>query len=179
MGVFDFKQFYRDIRDQIEDKGYFKEDNWKYAEPYYSEKRSSDPREAKTIWIWWRTEKKEGNPFYLRHIDLEFHLRFVKDVEVMVEGEKKNVQRGEVEVVFNAWLEIDPKDEWKNHWFLKSFLDLFVRRIWRKRREAEKWGTIGDCMYIQTMVKDYFEIHKFIGPPKESFYSTYGYKYNN
>src|SRR3989344_9290776 len=149
LGTFDFKQFYRDVRDQLQDKGYINEDNWKYLEPYYSEKRSGDPREANTIWIWWRSEKREeGIPFYKRHIDMDFHLRFVREAEVMVNGQKKRVHKAEIEIMFEGWLELDVGDRWKNHWLLKSFLDTYIRRIWRKRREAEKWSTIGDCMYI-------------------------------
>ena len=177
LGVFDFKQFYRDIRDQVQDKGYINENNWKYMEPYYSEKHSSDPREATTVWIWWRTSKKEeDNPFYTRHIDIEFHLRYLRDVEMMIDGQKRRLQKAEIELLFDAWVELDAGNKWEDHWLLKNFLDMFVRRIWRKRREAEKWGTVGDCMVIQTMVKDYFKIHKFVGPPKEPFYPAFGYK---
>ena len=87
-GVFDFKQIYRDVRDKITDLGYMKGDDYKYIEPYYSEKESSDPREAKTIWIWWRTKKtEEGSTYYEQHINLDFHLRFVKEMEIMVDNE--------------------------------------------------------------------------------------------
>src|SRR3989344_3148257 len=96
-GIFDFKQLYRDIKEKLVDIGYMKsKDGAKnMMETYYSEKRSSDPREAKTIWIWWRTKKsEEASPFYEQRMNLDFHLRFVKDVEVMVDNEKKRAQQG-------------------------------------------------------------------------------------
>ena len=50
-GIFDFKQIYRDIKEKLTDLGYM--DSYKASknmmETYYSEKRSSDPREAKTM----------------------------------------------------------------------------------------------------------------------------------
>ncbi|MCX8146901.1 MAG: hypothetical protein N3D84_00325 [Candidatus Woesearchaeota archaeon] len=179
-GIFDLKELYRMVRDKLVDEGYISEEKAKdnMMENYYSEKRSSDPREAKTIWIWWRTKKKEeGSPFYEQRIDVDFHLRYIKDVEVLVDGDKKRVLQGEVEVKLIGDLYIDPDDKWKNHWLLSSFLDFMVRRIWRKQRESRKNSVISDVMKIQAMVKEFFEIKHFMPlKPVEPFYPLYGYK---
>lgn len=176
-GMFDFKELYRDVRDKLTDIGYLKDDDYKYVEKYYSEKESSDPREAKTIWLWWRSKKREqDSPYYEQHINMDFHLRYLKDMEIMVGNEKKRVQKGEIEVLFDSYLLLDPEDKWEKHWFLKTVHPLFYRRIWRKRREDRKNSTITDCMKIQAMIKEFFEISHFMPLKGESFYPIYGYK---
>ncbi|HLC99161.1 MAG TPA: hypothetical protein VJC00_04095 [Candidatus Nanoarchaeia archaeon] len=178
-GIFDFKQIYRDIKEKLIDLGYMDSvaGSRNMMETYYSEKRSSDPREAKTMWLWWRTKKREeGSPFYEQQMGLDFHLRYVKDVEVMFEGEKKRAQQGEIEVWVKGDLMIDPDDEWKNHWFLKHFLSIMVRRIWRKQRESRKNSTITDTLKLQAFVKESFEVLHFMPLKGESFYDSMGYK---
>lgn len=176
-GMFDFKQLYRDVRDKLTDLGYVKGDDYKYIEKYYYEKESSDPREGKTIWIWWRTSKKEeSSTYYEQHIDLDFHLRFVKEMEIMVDNEKKRVWQAEIEVLLESYLLLDPKGEWDNHWFLKTVHPLFYKRIWRKRREDRKNSTMTDCYKVQAMVKETFEISHFMPLKAEPFFPKYGYK---
>ena len=178
-GIFDFKQIYRDLKEKLTDLGYLNshEGSKNMMETYYSEKRSSDPREAKTIWIWWRTEKwEEGSPFYKQTLNLDFHLRYIKDVEVMIEGEKKRAQQGEIEVWVKGDLIIDPNNEWQNHWLLKHFLGLMVRRIWRKQREIKKNSTITDTHKMQAFIKETLEITHFMPLKGESFYDSMGYK---
>lgn len=176
-GIFDFKELYRAVRDRLTDIGYLKGDDYKYVEKYYSEKVSSDAKEAKTIWIWWRTHKtEEGSPYYEQHIDIDFHLRYITDMEVMVDNEKKKVQKGEIDVMIEAYLILDPGDKWENHWFLKTVHPLFYKRIWRKRREDRKNSTMTDAYKVQAMIKEFFEISHFMPLKGESFYPTYGYK---
>jgi hypothetical protein len=180
-GIFDFKQLYRDIKEKLGDVGYLSplEGAKNMMETYYSEKRSSDPREAKTIWIWWRTGKEEeGSPFYRQEINLDFHLRFLKDVEVMVDNEKKRAQQGEIEVWIDGNLYLDPKNEWADHWLMQHFVGFFARRVWRKQRESRKNSVIADVNKVQGFIKDSFEIKNFMPLRGQSFYDLYGYKKN-
>ncbi|MFO8016742.1 MAG: hypothetical protein R6U32_06560 [Candidatus Woesearchaeota archaeon] len=178
-GVFDFKQLYRDVRDKLTDLGYLKDDDFKFVETYYSEKESSDPKEAKTVWIWWRSSKgEEGSPYYTQHIDIDFHLRYMRDMEVMVENEKKKVQKAEIEVLFDAYLILDPENKWENNWFLKTVHPLFYKRIWRKQREDRKNSTIADCMKVQSFIKQTLEMSHFMPMRGESFFQPYGYQKN-
>ncbi|MBD3313766.1 hypothetical protein GF345_04960 [Candidatus Woesearchaeota archaeon] len=178
-GIFDFKQIYRDVKEKLQDIGYLnsKEGAKNMMETYYSEKRSSDPREAKTMWLWWRMPKREeGSPFYEQRLGIDFHLRYIKDVEVMLDGEKKRAQQGEIEVWINGDLIIDPDDEWKNHWLMNHFLDFMIRRVWRKQRESRKNSTITDVLKMQAFVKESFEVLHFMPLKGESFYDSMGYK---
>jgi len=174
LGTFDLKEFYRAVREELIDRGYINSESYKYMEPYYSEKVSSDPKEAKTIWFWWRAKKDESS-YFQKRMDIDFHLRFLKDVEVMVDNEKKRVQQGEIEVLFHTYLMLDPNDKWEKHWFLSRVHPLFYRRLWRKRREERKNSVIGDCYRVQAIIKNYFEIKSFIARG-EAFVPAYGYK---
>ncbi|MBI1970256.1 hypothetical protein HYS47_00765 [Candidatus Woesearchaeota archaeon] len=174
-GVFDFTELYRQTRDRLVDKGYGSKPSWKYMEKLYQEKRTTDPREGKSGWIWWRTKKtEEGSTFYTLHIDLDFHFRYFRDIEVMQEGKKLRVQKGEVEVVLNGYMLLDPEDKWKKHWFLKHVLELFYKRIWRKRRDMIRNTVISDTYKIQNHIKEFFDLKQFAPPQEVGFYPRGG-----
>jgi len=158
------------MQEVVKDKGYATGATFKFMEKHYMERVYSDPRKGKETWIWWRTSKtEEGSTYYVLHIDLDYHFRFVQDIEVMQQGKKVKTQKGEVEIILDGWLELDPGDEWENHWFLKHVHELFYTRIWSKRREAIINSLRGDVYKMQALLKQMFEMKEFT-PTKPGFY---------
>lgn len=176
-GMFHFKEFYRGLIEVCVDKGFLDYDKKKkYMETHYQEKHTASPVEGRSVWIWWRMAKgEEGSTFYTQNIDIEMHLRFIKDVEVMTRGKKVKVQKGQIKVHYNCYITMDPFDEWKDHWFLKHILDLYIKRFWGKRKDAIENSTRDDMYYIQRFMKDYFEMKQFT-PPTDTFYPAQGFK---
>ena len=105
--------------------------------------------------------------------------RFLKDIELMVDGQKTKAQKGEFELTIRGDLLLDPYDFWKNHWFLKHFFEFFYKRIWKKQREAKKNAVTGDVYQLSNYLKDVFgvmhskEQRGEIFYPKKGIYSTY------
>ncbi len=176
VGIFDLKDFYRAFMDILRDKGYMKRDNFYFCEKLYFEKHSQNPQEGDSGWIWWRTYKlQEGTKYIMQCMDIDIHTRFIKRIEMMEAGRKIKPWKGEVEINFDAYLNLDPEDKWKNHPLLSHVHKLYYNRIFGKRKDAWKVSTRNDCYWIQRFVKDFFELHQF-APSPELFYRPYGYK---
>jgi hypothetical protein len=172
VGVFDLKDLYRNIRDLLQDKGYVGPDSFKFMETYYQERHNPDQRRGKEMWIWWRTSKKEeGSSYFRQHVDLDWHMRYIQDIEVMERGKKVRAQKGEVEIEFHGYLVVDPDDKWESHWLLKQVHPLFIGRIWAKRRETNVTTIRSDVYKFQQYVKDYLGLKQF-GATTFPFYPT-------
>lgn len=176
LGMFVLKDFYRSLIEVLVDKSYTKRKFMRYMENYYMTKETPNPKEQNSIWFWWRTFKKhEKSPFYLLRMDVTTHLRFVRTKHIMWKGQKLRIAKGEIQVVLDCNLIIDPKDEWKNHWFLKHVRDLYVHRIWARRKDMIKNQCRGDGYFVQRFIKQYLELKQF-GPESEIFYRPFGYQ---
>jgi hypothetical protein len=176
-GLFVMIEVYRNMLEQYKHHQYADGTTFKFLETYYHETRHSDPQQGRYYWIWWRgIRTEEGSSYYWKCLDVEFHGRFIKDVEIMNEGKKIKVQKGEIEILLNGYLKADPKDEWKNHWFLKHVDDLFWNRIWRKRRKDRKASVRSDTYKVQHFLKEFFSLATFTPGTKNFYTSEGGYK---
>jgi len=179
MGVFSMRGLYKELMEYLKDLDYTDEDRYKYFETYYYEKRSSDPKEATSMWIWIRTDKNElidSSNFFRYHMNIHYHVRFMKDIEVMSGGEKLKVQQGEVEVIIHPYIEIDWKGMWQSHWLLKHLLDFYVERLWWKSFQEKKHRVKDDAKEVQRRVKDYFEMQSNLPLEAAAFTPSHGYR---
>jgi hypothetical protein len=176
LGVFDYKDFYRAIIDILRDKGYLNQTTFKFFEKLYQEKHTQNPKEGNSGWIWWRTYKmQQGTQYVMQCIDVDLHTRFMRRIEMMEAGRKIRPWKGEVEINFNAYLRLDPFNTWKNHSILKHVHDLYINRIFGKRKDIWKISTRNDCYWIVRFLKEFFELRQF-APAPELFYRPQGWR---
>ena len=120
----------------------------------------------------WKSREEEGEKgtaFYERHLDMEYHCRYLQDIDVMFDGKKFKMQKGEIEVIFHSYLLVDPDGKWAKHWFLKHILDHYIARIWSKRLEVNINRLRSDTYYMQGHLKDFFKM-KNLQRPVSRFY---------
>ncbi|MAG38252.1 hypothetical protein CMI45_02615, partial [Candidatus Pacearchaeota archaeon] len=98
-GIFDFKGFYRFAHTWFKDEGYGVD------EGKYSEKLSGN---SKNLTIEWKATKQLSDYFKIEHI-IRFTIENLTDVEVEVDGEKKQMNKGKVEMEIKANLVSDPE----------------------------------------------------------------------
>ncbi len=175
-GVFDLKDLYRNCTDVLKDKGFVDNKSYRYMETLYQEKISANPREGKAMWIWWRTDKSgDGSPYYTQHIDLTFHMRYLKEIEIMEQNRKIKVDSGEVEVEIEAYLCLDPEGKWEKHWLLSHVHETYYKRMWRKQRESILATIKSDAETVANFLKGALELKRFV-PERPGFYPPRGYK---
>ena len=136
-------------------------------------------RGGKDLWFWWRAEKFfEGkySSYIKNFLDIDAHVVYLQNVEVVDQGKKMTTQKGEIEMFFKARMETDYKSEWEKHWFMKQLKQLYEKRILHvelEKREKELWR---DVSRIHAKVKQFLQLRTFIPVPEPFFARTYGFE---
>ena len=178
-GVFIFRSLYKETFEFLKDINYTDENRFRYMEIYYYEKRSNDPIEGRAMWIFWRTDKIEPtdtSSYFKLAIDVDFHVRFMKDVEALVEGEKVKVQHGEVDVIITSYVWKDYKGGWSSHWLLKNMQEFWYKRIWSRSFEDKKHIVKEDMAKLARMIKQFFELQNYLPLEGKIFVPSHGYR---
>jgi len=156
-------RFYEDLHDWLKEHGWTDwEDKWDHYETFYLEK--IDKGGFKEVWIKWRPHRiPEKNSYYRYWLDLDFHCIALKDTEIVKEGKKLKVQKGEVELFVTAIMELDYKGEWSNHPILKFFNKLFPERIFKKEIFGEhKRELYREAYELQNYIKQWFKMKRHL-----------------
>lgn len=136
-------------------------------------------RGGKEVWFWWRAFKfPEGkySGYFRNELAIDAHIVYLQNVEVVQQGKKMNVQKGEIELFFRAKIVSDYNNEWEKHWFLKYIKPIYEKRIMHmeiEKREKELWR---DVYRIHAKVKQFLQLRTFIPVPEPFFARTYGYE---
>lgn len=136
-------------------------------------------RGGKEVWFWWRAKKLLEGKYsgYIRNkLDIDAHVVYLQTVEVVHQGKKMNVQKGEIEMFFRARMELDYNNEWENHKFLKYIKPLYEKRVIHtelEKREKELWR---DVYRIQNKIKQYLQLRTFIPVPEPFFPRQFGWE---
>ena len=136
-------------------------------------------RGGKELWFWWRAYKSLEGKYsgYLRNrLDIDAHLVYLQNVEVVHQGKKMTAQQGEIEMFFRARIESDYNNEWEKHWFLKYIKPIYEKRILHieiEKREKELWR---DAFRIHAKIKQFLQLRTFVPVPEPFFARTYGYE---
>ena len=148
----------------------------KFLESFYFEKQTV---RGKEVWIWWRCQKKGGTPYIMNYLNVDFHLRDIKDVEIVYKGQKLKAQQGKIEVMISGKMVFDPGQKLEKSFFGTLFWSngMFLRGGFPKKYKAEidaAQGELDDTAVkmIQAM-KEYLEVKGFL-PKQEPFQPAKG-----
>ena len=183
--VFSLRNLYIMLHEMLLEEGWVGADGSKDhedIETLYSENlyQKGLHRGGKELWFWWRAHKfPEGrySGYLINKLDIDTHVVYLQNVEVVHQGKKLNVQKGEIEMFFRARIESDYKDEkWENHWFLKHMKPIYEKRIIHseiEKREKELWR---DAYRIQSKIKQYLNFKTFVPVPEPFFPRQFGFE---
>ncbi|MBW2966111.1 hypothetical protein KY342_03330 [Candidatus Woesearchaeota archaeon] len=168
--IFNLKEFYKAMHEwmleygwsSVESDGLTIEEGDDHYETLYLEKQ--DAGGAKEMWWWWRLQKLPvSNSYYKWHMDIDSHVLYMLPAEVMREGKKLKVNKGEVEVKIWAYLEFDYLGQWSKHPVLKMFNKIFPNRIFKKELyEDHKLELYREMYTFQAYVKRWFKLRSFL-----------------
>lgn len=136
-------------------------------------------RGGKELWFWWRAEKfMEGkySTYLINKLDIDAHVVYLQNVEVVHQGKKMTAQNGEIEMFFRPRIESDYKSEWEKHWFLKHMKPIYEKRIIHaeiEKREKELWR---DAYRIHAKIKQFLQLRTFVPVPEPFFARQFGYE---
>ena len=136
-------------------------------------------RGGKELWFWWRASKFSEGKYsgYIRNfLDIDAHIVYLQNVEVVHQGKKMTAQNAEIEMFFRAKLVTDYNKEWEKHKFLKYMQPIYEKRIIHaelEKREKELWR---DVYRIQAKVKQYLQLRTFMPVPEPFFPKQFGWE---
>ena len=183
--VFSLRNLYLTLHEMLLEEGWLGADGDKDlsdVEIFYSENvyQKGIHHGGKELWFWWRTFKYPENKYsgYLRnHLDIDAHVVYLQNVEVVQQGKKMTAQNCEIEMFFRPWIESDYQDDkWENHWLLKYMKPIYEKRILlheTDKREKELWR---EAYKIHSKLKQYLGLKTFIATPEPFFARQFGYE---
>ncbi len=170
--VFQAQMLYIDLHDWLVENGYAPAIDPEFPEKLVWESRQQNG--TREFWVWWRPTKViEGNRFWRRVINIDFHGVRMSKVELMHQGKKITADKGKLELLLQAKLEIDVGGLWKKSW-LEPFLEPFWKRIYRKEIDMYKEEVMNDMRVIQDIGRRFFGLGQF-SVDKQSYMPTKGF----
>src|SRR3989344_1355691 len=147
-GIFDFGAFYSFAH------SWFKDERYTVDEDKYSEKVSGNARD---IIIEWTIVKRLSDYFKIEH-KVRFIVEKLSDVEVEIDGVKKRMNKGKVEVEIKSNLVSDPDSKWDKTPFYRFIRDIYGKYIVPNRVDALRDKTSGDGRKFKEELKAYLEL---------------------
>ncbi len=141
---------------------------------HYRRGTSQNPAERE-LRIWWRTVKGRhaafggASSFYKYHMDIDWNVIQMVDMEIMREGKKEKVQFGELRMMIRPFIEMP---DLSTNPLMKFFDNWFRTRLLKKNLEENKKMIYQDAYRLQGMLKKYLEL-KIFTPDMESFHEKF------
>lgn len=174
--IFELKEFYTALREWLLEYGWVdEEDESDHWETYYAERVTQG--NVKEIWIQWRAIKKVPDaPYLMYYLDLDYHVLGLSAADIVKEGQKMSVNKGEVEVSIKAFIEKKYEAEFEKQWLLKNVKKLFTQRVYRATLEQRKKELFQEMYALQNFMKQWFKMKRYL-PYEESksFFPSYAW----
>jgi len=174
--IFDVKEFYEGLKEWFMGREWEAYDgDLEQWETYYSERITEG--NVKELFIRWRLSKVPPSSTYLKfHVDLDFHIVGLTDTEVIREGQKLKVHKGEVELMITPFLEPEYVVKFQKNIILRGLLELFTKRIYRKTLEDRKKELYQEIYILNNFIKQWFKMKRYL-PYEENknFFPSYAW----
>ena len=143
-GIFDVSGLYKLLRRLLEKKGY----TW-------DEKRTYEriTKQGRDIEIELRPWKSVNT--------IKIFMTNVKEVELLRDGIRTKLNRGNVKMIFDAFLRSDYEHRWEGnqiYFFGRGIIDQFVKLVYTGRNEA---GIVDEIHEIHTAVKAFLNLYRY------------------
>jgi hypothetical protein len=172
--VFEVKEFYTMLHEWCVQYGWNDASNSECIETYYGEKVSREG--SKEIWIRWRTQKEAEGAKMTYFLDFDYHFLGVSSVEVVKDGIKMKVHKAELELNITPYISRDYEKELSKNEFLKPFINLFQKRVYRDVYEQRKKELYQETYILQNHIKQWFKLKRY-NPyeEKRGWYPSYAW----
>ncbi len=168
--IFDLKQFYDALHEWLNEYGWTDvEDNTEHYETHYGE--NINGKGIREIWIRWRPHKaaphigtfnNNKDPALVYYLDFNWHAIGITPTEVVKEGKKFKVHKGEIELKVAAYIEERYKSEFDKNKFLKEFKSLFFKRIYKKALAQRKKELYQELYEMNNFIKQWFKLKRYL-----------------
>lgn len=135
----------------------------KWPERMYTHRWLQDG--GQEIWVWWRM-RKEFNNFFRYDMDIDWHVVGMEKAELVKDGKKFKVDKGEMEFKIYLKLIFDPKKDFDKSKFLNSLKETFYERIYYKDVLAHRKQLYHMVYEFKQAIKTYFNLCTYLPEPE-------------
>lgn len=165
--TFHLKLLYKYIHEYVcKDMGY--SSYWGDDNPEILFFERTKPDGAQEHHIWWRFYKYPNNSSYLRYfLKIDFQTLVMSKNEIIQNGQKFKMNKGDIILRIQGFLQLDYNDEWRKHWLLKNFDQWFRKRLYRAEIEYHKEYIYKKVYELQNKIKQFLQLarHEKIESP--------------
>jgi len=147
-GTFDFSAFYGYIHSWLKEAGY------NITEDKYAETVAGNARD---ILVEWTAVKDISDYFKIEH-KIKVTGSKVTNVKVEIDGEKKEMNKGKIEVEITGNLIKDPENKWEASPFVRFMRDFYNKYIIPGRVSGMKDKISTDVTALKEDLKAYLEL---------------------
>ncbi len=159
---FNMKALYEFMHDWLLEEGFHDDTGSdKFLERYYWQQTTE---RGKNIWFWWRTyagEEKTKSSYFEYHIDMDFQILGMQDVEVVIKDKKVKLNKAEIIITLRGYMVFDPKGLLSKHPIIKTMYHIFPRFWLHKEIDMHKAAARKELYDFYAALKKYFEQQNF------------------
>lgn len=168
-GKFSSAYLYYFLREWLIEHDWTSRKEPEFGERYYEHRETTGGDE---VWIRWEFEKESmenlpGDMNFKYHVDIIMHIMGMKDVEQVVEGKRKKIQQGEIEI------DVRPRYLFKTDWgkgWLNWIKPYFWKRFYLEKKDDVEGALISEMEEFNQVILTYFELVKGKQPEHEYHY---------
>lgn len=149
-GIFDMGELYQNMKTWLDFQGYGDQEKTFQEEKYVERIKG----ESKQIEIRWRADNL-FNEYVSYTLGITFFIVGLKDVQIEKDGNKVGSNKGEIEIRFNAKLNLD----WKNKWKSPFVQGIYNNYVIRDKIEEHKTDLYNKTYSLYDEVKKFFEMY--------------------
>ena len=150
-GIFHLNDLYRMI------------DGWLYEKGYDKFEKKNEEQVLETgrkIEIELRPWKKTTD-YAKNEIRLRIFVNDMTDIEVDRDGKKVKMNKGDIQMIFDAFLETDYEHRWENkpmYYFIRSLVDKYIFKFYTEKFVG---NLVGDVRDLHHRIKSFLNIYRY------------------
>ena len=139
---------------------WFSQHNYDFQEKQYMQRQSPDG--SRHLEIGWEAARKISDYIKFR-IKIKFLVIGLSSVEVEVGSMKKKTNKGDIEMRFDAFLELDYEGKWEGNPATKAIRELYNKLIIKSRIEDYEAELHEELYELIGEIKSFLNLYKFQG----------------
>ncbi len=158
--IIDLKAFYESLHEWLLEHDWHDGQKADYWETYYGERITQG--NLRELWIQWRLQKDASGAPLRYYLDFNWHGIAITNAEVVKEGRKINVNKGEIEIIIKAFIEENYKEMMDKSPLLKPIKQIFSKRVYKNMVDQHRKELYQETYELQNWMKQWMKLKRYL-----------------
>jgi hypothetical protein len=150
-GLFDAEKLLKTIDELTAQRGYEK----------FEKKREELVKSSGKDWSIELRPIKKKSDWEILMVKMRIQANGITDVEVLKDGKKERLQKGQIYIIFDAWKVTDWEGRWEQKPWLYVLRTFFEKAFFKVHSDKYAGELIDDTHFIFNNVKAHLNLHRF------------------